>query len=169
MRIITPKILSIKNPWADLIVHGTKRLENRTRRTLYRGLFFIHVPLGFGKVGYNLLGETKGCGPNGEIEGIKDMLALGLQRYPDQKGMIIGSAEVVGCEADMLDPWFMGPWGWKLANVYPLEPTPFKGMLGFVNMEGWQVCPKCKGRGNCTDDSDLWCPECSGHGVLKCN
>lgn len=31
------KALTIKQPWASLIVHGIKDIENRTWRTDYRG------------------------------------------------------------------------------------------------------------------------------------
>ena len=37
------KSLSIKNPWALLIAHGIKDIENRTWPTTYRGRIYIHV------------------------------------------------------------------------------------------------------------------------------
>ncbi|HMR18065.1 MAG TPA: HigA family addiction module antitoxin [Sphingobacterium sp.] len=37
------KALSIKQPWASLIAHGIKDIENRTWRTNYRGRIYIHV------------------------------------------------------------------------------------------------------------------------------
>ncbi|TDQ12196.1 ASCH domain-containing protein [Pedobacter metabolipauper] len=37
------KALSVKNPWAMLIAHGIKSIENRSRRTKYRGTFLIHT------------------------------------------------------------------------------------------------------------------------------
>jgi hypothetical protein len=37
------KHLSIKNPWAYLIVSGMKDVENRTWRTPYRGTLIIHA------------------------------------------------------------------------------------------------------------------------------
>ena len=40
------KALSIRQPWAWLIVHGSKRVENRSRRTHYRGPVLIHASAG---------------------------------------------------------------------------------------------------------------------------
>lgn len=36
------KVLSIKPPWADLILDGIKDIENRTWKTSYRGPLLIH-------------------------------------------------------------------------------------------------------------------------------
>lgn len=37
------KALSIKQPWASLIAHGIKPIENRTWKTSYRGPIYIHA------------------------------------------------------------------------------------------------------------------------------
>lgn len=37
------KALSIKQPWASLIVHGIKDIENRSWRTKFRGRIYIHA------------------------------------------------------------------------------------------------------------------------------
>ncbi len=37
------KALSIKQPWASLIVHGIKDIENRTWKTNFRGRIYIHA------------------------------------------------------------------------------------------------------------------------------
>lgn len=37
------KILSVKQPYAQLIVSGIKDVENRTRKTNYRGRLYIHA------------------------------------------------------------------------------------------------------------------------------
>jgi len=37
------KALSIKQPWASLIAHGIKDIENRTWRTKFRGKIYIHA------------------------------------------------------------------------------------------------------------------------------
>jgi hypothetical protein len=39
------KIISIRQPWAPLIVSGIKDVENRTWRTNYRVLVLIHASL----------------------------------------------------------------------------------------------------------------------------
>lgn len=37
------KALSIKQPWASLIAHGIKDIENRTWKTHFRGRIYIHA------------------------------------------------------------------------------------------------------------------------------
>ena len=37
------KAFSIKQPWANLIIHGLKDVENRTWRTNFRGRILIHA------------------------------------------------------------------------------------------------------------------------------
>jgi len=37
------KALTIKQPWASLIAHGIKDVENRTWKTNYRGRIYIHA------------------------------------------------------------------------------------------------------------------------------
>lgn len=37
------RILSIKQPWASLIAHGIKDIENRTWKTHFRGRIYIHA------------------------------------------------------------------------------------------------------------------------------
>ena len=46
------KALSIRQPWAWLIVNGYKPVENRTWNTKVRGLILIHASKGFDKAGY---------------------------------------------------------------------------------------------------------------------
>ena len=36
------KVLTVKQPWASLIVHGIKDIENRSWRTNFRGRVLIH-------------------------------------------------------------------------------------------------------------------------------
>jgi hypothetical protein len=38
------KVISIRQPWAELIVRGKKDIENRTWNTCYRGPLAIHPP-----------------------------------------------------------------------------------------------------------------------------
>lgn len=45
------KAISIKQPWASLIAHGIKDIENRSWRTNYRGRVLIHAGASKKKVG----------------------------------------------------------------------------------------------------------------------
>jgi len=37
------KVLSLRQPWADLIVDGRKKVETRKWNTSYRGWFWVHA------------------------------------------------------------------------------------------------------------------------------
>lgn len=39
------KIVSVKQPWASLIVRGVKDIENRSWSTIYRGPLLVHASL----------------------------------------------------------------------------------------------------------------------------
>ena len=44
-RDLEMRALSIRQPWAWLIVNGHKDIENRSWRTKYRGPFLVHAGL----------------------------------------------------------------------------------------------------------------------------
>lgn len=122
--------LSIRQPWAWLILHAGKDIENRSWRTNFRGEFLIHA--------------AKGC-TRSEFEdacyfakGAVDDQFRG-QRIPDPKiinrGGIVGIAEVVDCVNSSGSSWYMGEWGFVLQNVRPLPFIPCKGALGFFDVE----------------------------------
>ena len=70
------KALTIKQPWATLIMEGRKEYEFRTWKTKHRGEIYIHAGKGINK------------------EGIKRFEHLKLE-YP--KGYIIGKAKLTDC------------------------------------------------------------------------
>ena len=122
------KALTIKQPWASLIVDGYKHYEFRSWKTNYRGKILIHAGL--------------------SLE--KDM----MERFKDYNldctlGAIIGEAELVDCilvdekfnqELRNIDPIVYGRsnhvenYAWKLINIKKYdEPIFIKGKLGLWN------------------------------------
>lgn len=119
------KVLTIKQPWADLIVTGVKDIENRTWKTSYRGRILIHaskVPCSREELEAYTLPVLKG---NVDIKNYKPgQLACGT---------IIGSVELVDCVINHPSQWAEdGVYNWVLANpVLFKEPIHnVKGMLG---------------------------------------
>jgi hypothetical protein len=41
--VFVEKAFSVRQPWAPLILHGGKNVENRSQRTNYRGMVGIHA------------------------------------------------------------------------------------------------------------------------------
>ena len=124
------KVLTIRKPWASLIINGYKKYEFRSWKTNYRGKILIHT--------------------SQKIE--KEMLS----RFKDYNlncigGSIIGEAELTDCilvdenfnqNLRKIDNIVYGrsnhveKYAWKLENVKKYdEPIPMKGKLGLWNIE----------------------------------
>lgn len=114
------KALSIRQPWAWLIIHGGKDIENRSRRTHLRGRIYVHASLGMTRDEY-IAGEVMA-----EENGITLPAFESLER-----GGIIGSVEIVDCVEDHPSPWFFGPFGYVLRDPQPLPFQPCRGALNF--------------------------------------
>lgn len=117
------KALTVRQPWAWAILHAGKRIENRSRRTHFRGRFYIHAGLAVPHFRDLLNCETR----LGAVQGCPDATDF-------QYGAIIGTAELVGCvySDTLVTPWGEPmAWHWMLDNVKPLrKPIPARGQLG---------------------------------------
>jgi ASCH domain len=108
------KIISVRQPWAALIVNGLKDIENRTSRTNYRGALLIQASLRADDITAD------------EIE-----RRFGVRLSDDlPRGGIVGVAEIVDCVRDHPSRWFNnGCWGFLLANARPLPLVEWRGAL----------------------------------------
>ena len=114
------KTLSIKQPWAELILQGKKKIEIRKWSTKFRGKFFIHAS---------------------KVPDEKAMKFFGFENLPC--GFIIGKAELVDVKKYKNNEEFSkdkdkhlatsewGDNGFILENVQRIKPIPAKGSLGF--------------------------------------
>lgn len=120
------KALSIRQPWAWLIVAGHKDIENRTWKTAGRGNFLVHASSSMTQKEYN---EAKAFVL--EID-----RTLWLPRPEDLRmGGVVGIVKMTDCVADYGSPWFVGPYGFLLSEPYPLPFRACKGALGFFELE----------------------------------
>ncbi len=124
------KVLTIREPWASLIINGYKEYEFRNWKTNYRGKILIHT--------------------SSIID--KDM----LDRFKDYNldyitGAIIGEAEIVDCilvdkefndDLRVKNPVVYGrsnhteTYAWKLDNIKKYDKVIYtKGKLGLWNYE----------------------------------
>lgn len=120
------KALSIRQPWAWLIIHGGKDIENRTWHTKLRGRFLVHASQGMTRDEWRA--ASRFCDENG--------LSL-PPLYSDadlQRGGIIGSVELVDSVDTSESPWYMGEKGFVLRDPRPLPFVPLKGRLGFFDV-----------------------------------
>lgn len=57
MKSLPQKAISIRQPWAWLIVNGIKNVENRNWRTHYRGPVLVHVGKKIEKYAYDYVAD----------------------------------------------------------------------------------------------------------------
>jgi hypothetical protein len=99
------KALTIRQPWAALVVSGRKRVEWRTWATTHRGPLLIHAGQG-----------------RADVRVPRDVRALASVR-----GALIGRVDVVSCEACHCG---CGTYAWVLANARELPHVPMRGHQG---------------------------------------
>jgi hypothetical protein len=117
--------LSIRQPWAWLIVNGHKPVENRTWRTSYRGPLLIHASKGMTRREF------------AECRSITWAMSLpiDLPSFEElERGGIVGQAVLIDCVNQHDSPFFFGPFGFVLADAKPLPFRPCKGQLGFFEV-----------------------------------
>lgn len=116
--------ISIRQPWAWLIVNAGKDVENRQWPTRYRGPLLIHAAKGMTNAEYDAAVEfaVDRCG----------VLESWIPRRERlERGGIVGAARLVGCiEGRFESPWMVGRYGFVLADARPLDFQPCKGALG---------------------------------------
>jgi len=119
------KALSVRQPWAWLIINGYKDIENRDWPTKLRGRIWIHT--GIHRV-------TKS-----EYQRfLKDCRAFGIAEYPEidefKTGGIVGSVEIVDCVMKSDSYWFEGTFGFVLRNPRTARFRPMDGKRGFFEV-----------------------------------
>jgi len=126
------KALTIKQPWASLLMAGVKRVENRTWSTGHRGRLAIHA------------------GKQVDPAAAAILAAAGIDPEPfadAPRGAILGTVELVDVidggdpQRDFTrydvdaDPLAFGPYCWVLEDPRPLDqPIPCRGALSL-----WEV------------------------------
>lgn len=116
--------LSIRQPWAWLILHAGKDIENRSWPTRFRGRFLIHASKGMTR------DEWADAAGFAFRIGVRDM----PEYLDNERGGIVGSVELVNCVTESRSPWFCGEYGFVLRQARPLPFLPYKGALGFFNV-----------------------------------
>lgn len=122
------KALSIKEPWAALIVAGKKTIETRTWRTAYRGPLLI--------VTSKVLDETA----------MRMFSGLNIPALP--LGYAVAIANLIDCRPMQLEddwaaqcPYHRQLYAWVLENIEPIAPFPVRGRLRLfdVDVESSQI------------------------------
>ena len=146
------KALSIKQPWAWLTCAGYKDIENRNwkiGRNPRHGQYSSHDIANFtinlperiyvhaSKKPDSIDNEVRGfIADNLEYEQWQRYVAIQDFTY----GAIIGEVDIIDCVTESKSPWFVGKYGFVLANPILYEnPIACKGKLGFFIPELTEV------------------------------
>lgn len=108
--------LTIKQPWASLIIEGTKRIENRTWKP-----------------------KDSILGSRIAIHASQATDALRRYRPSDRelpRGALLGTVVLVKVVTSSPNKYFIGPYGWVLADPVELTtPIPWIGQLGLWELD----------------------------------
>ena len=121
--------LSIRQPWAWLIVHGGKDIENRDWPTRVRGRVLVHAAKGMTHDEW----ASAWVAAYG-TEASPKAVEAGLTRDNILRGGIVGSVEIVDCVTHSRSMWFRGRYGFVLRDPRPLPFLPWRGQLGFFDV-----------------------------------
>lgn len=141
------KAITIKQPWASLIVEGVKDIENRTWQTKYRGRVLVHAAKTEHKEWFKTHEHLETNIRNGIQNNLTDI------QYNATFGCIIGSVDIIDCGINNISIWAEKSYravnfnslpfheedekdsiiyNWILANPIKFhEPIPVKGKLSF--------------------------------------
>lgn len=119
------RVLSIQQPWAWLVVHGLKDIENRDWTTGYRGNLLIHAGQKFDPYALDWIASVL------DSESLKRLLRNPVEY---ERGGIVGVVKftrvVTARDEESASPWFQGPYGWYFERAKPLPFFSLKGQLG---------------------------------------
>ena len=119
------KALSIRQPWAWLVVNGWKNIENRECRFSHRGPLLIHAASWMTQADYDACRIF--------VDGICDDLAIPAPGDLERGG-IVGEVVVLDCVASHSSSWFTGPFGLVLDEACACPKIPWRGMPGLFEV-----------------------------------
>jgi hypothetical protein len=125
--------LSIRQPWAWMIIHGGKDIENRNWSTRVRGRILVHAAKGMTRLEWaEAWSFAHGSGASPKA------VEAGITFENIERGGIVGSVEIVDCIEDSpaarRSRWFMGRCGFVLRDPQPGPFVPWRGALQFFDV-----------------------------------
>ena len=115
------KALSLKQPWAELILQGRKKIEVRKWNTKFKGEFLIHTSKIFDKKAMKKFGFIDL--PCGFIVGKAKL--INVKNYGSNKSKFNEDKNLHLATTDF------GKFGFVLSDVRRIKPIPAKGKLNF--------------------------------------
>jgi len=125
-KLLKMKALSLKQPWAELIVSGKKTIELRKWNTHFRGEFLVHASQSPRKDGMERFGFTEL--PLGCIVGKATL--VDVKKYVNKEELTADFDKHCATK----DFWEGKIYGFLLKNAQRIEPVPLKGKLNFLRL-----------------------------------
>ena len=110
--------LTVRPIWADAILRGPKRIENRSWLPGPHRAIALHA------------------GAHDTAGDIQRALGLGWSGDGRVKSAVVAVLDLGEVIESSDDPWFHGPYGWTIVRVCPVVPVPMSGRLGL-----WRLPP----------------------------
>ena len=131
--------LSIRQPWASLIIKAGKDIENRDWPTRVRGRILVHAAKGMTRSEhddaiFSAVNAIRSDNRNAGATQTRTLRDLGFAYEDLARGGFIGTVEIVDCVQDSYSPWFFGRYGFVLRDPQPMAFVPWKGQLGFFDV-----------------------------------
>lgn len=121
------RALSVRQPWAELILTGRKRYELRSWSTSYRGWVFIHSGLRVDSEAVGLTGFHKQALQTGALVGVVEIVDC----TPFTEAM----ADEMRCSLAYFGEWAPNLCAWELAAPSRLNtPISYPGRLGLFRV-----------------------------------
>lgn len=136
--------LSIRQPWASLIIKAGKDIENRDWPTRVRGRILVHAAKGMTRGEHEdaidfAVNAIRADPQNAGATKMRTLRELGFAVDDLPRGGFVGTVEIVDCVNESASPWFMGRYGFMLRDPQPMDFVPWKGQLGFFNVTDAQL------------------------------
>ncbi len=103
------RALSLKEPWASMMLEGKKKIETRVWRTKYRGKIFL------------CCSKKPQSALSGKAFAIAEIVDCRKMRKEDEK--------------DACCKVYPRAYSWILKNITPLQPFDVQGQLGLFEIE----------------------------------
>ena len=109
--------ISLRQPWAWLVLQGFKDIENRGRVSHFRGELFIHA-----SSSRQYLEE--------DVEAVREEYGIEVPASELQFGCLIGSVIMVDCVQESKSRGVEGPYGYLVSEPRWIEPIDLKANAG---------------------------------------
>jgi hypothetical protein len=123
------RVLTVRDPWANLIADGRKQWETRTRATKWRGWVVIHAGVAMTRPQRDLCARLS-IDPKTVAKGRVVAIARLVECVPVDDMQAATHGRGLSEQELALGDYTPGRWAWKLEDVRAFDGPALKGKLG---------------------------------------